>query len=357
MLPNMATQEQVLGFGLEVQRADPLNAETPIHALTDVVMPTERHYVRNHFSMPVLDPSSWRLEVAGLVERPLRLTLQDLLAMRSRTEVVTLECAGNGRSLLDPKVDGEQWRLGAVSTAEWTGVSLIEVLDRAGIRPEASEILFRGADAGAVGGRAETIAFERSLAIDQARESTAMLAYAMNGGPLPVRHGYPLRLIVPGWYGVASVKWLRTIQVIDHVFDGYFQTDRYVYEWERDGRSIREPVSLQRVRALVTEPHADQQVATGPVAIRGLAWSGASPIARVEVSIGGGPWREAHLLGDGSRHGWQRWEFVANLDRPGPTTIRARATDRAGRTQPDKPEWNRLGYGCNVVQELPLQAL
>jgi DMSO/TMAO reductase YedYZ molybdopterin-dependent catalytic subunit len=338
-----------------VRSQDPLNAEAAIHSLVGgVAMPTEGFYVRNHFQMPVLDPTTWRLRVGGLVQRPLVLRLRDLLAMPSHTEVVTLECAGNGRAFLNPKVDGEQWRLGAVSTAEWTGVPLLAVLERAGISSTDREILFRGADAGAVKGRSGPTSFERSLSVDTARESGAILAYAMNGQPLPPRHGYPLRLIVPGWYGVASVKWLTDIDVIDQPFSGFFQTERYVYECERDGRLIKEPVSIQRVRALITEPHSDQAIEPGVVAVRGLAWSGAAPIARVDVSVGSGAWQEARLLGDGTRHRWQRWELIIQLG-PGPTTIRARATDLAGRTQPERPEWNRLGYGSNAIQTVPIR--
>jgi DMSO/TMAO reductase YedYZ molybdopterin-dependent catalytic subunit len=340
-----------------IRSREPLNAEAAIHSLVGgVTTPTEGFYVRNHFPMPELDPTTWRLHVRGLVERPLVMRLGDLVTMPSHTRVVTLECAGNGRSLLDPKVDGEQWRLGAVSTAEWTGVPLIVVLERAGISSTGREILFRGADAGAVQGRSERTTFERSLTVGTARESGAILAYAMNGEPLPQRHGYPLRLIVPGWYGVASVKWLIDIEVIDRPFNGFFQTERYVYEWERDGRLIKEPVSIQRVRALITEPQPDEAVEAGAVAVRGLAWSGAAPIARVEVSVGGGPLQEARLLGDGPPHCWQRWELILQLGR-GPTTIRARARDRAGRTQPDRPEWNRLGYGSNAIQAVPIRIL
>src|SRR5262249_45031669 len=161
----------------------------------------------------------------GLVDRPLSLSLRELSSMRSETRVVTLECAGNGRSLLEPPVDGEKWHLGAVSTAEWTGVPLVEVLDRAGIRPDAREVVFRGGDAGTVHAPTATIRYERRLGIDDARDSEALLAYAMNGEPLPIQHGHPLRVIVPGWYAVASVKWLTEIEIIGHAFSGQFQTD------------------------------------------------------------------------------------------------------------------------------------
>lgn len=343
--------QRAIEEGLVVHRAHPLNCETSIPALIGgVVMPNAHFYVRNHFQIPALDASTWRLELGGLVERPSALGLRDLTAMRSETLVVTLECAGNGRYRLDPPVEGEKWRLGAVSTAEWTGVPLSEVLDRAGVKPEAREVVFRGADHGPVDRRG-TIAFERSLPIDTARESQAVLAYAMNGEALPIQHGYPVRLVVPGWYGVASVKWLTGIEAIAGAFDGYFQAEKYWYEVERDDETTREPVTLQRVRALITEPPVDAQLPSDDLTVRGVAWSGAAPISRVEVSVGDGPWQEARLVGDRHRHSWQWWELITHLDRPGVTTLRARATDLAGRTQPDEPEWNRFGYGNNAIEQ------
>jgi DMSO/TMAO reductase YedYZ molybdopterin-dependent catalytic subunit len=201
--------QHAIDAGLLVHRAHPLNCETPLSELVGgVVVPTARFYVRNNFPIPNLDASDYRLRVGGLVDRPLSLSLRDLQNMRSQTEVVTLECAGNGRTGFDPPVPGERWQYGAVSTAEWTGVPLVEILDRAGVRTGALEVRFRGADSGEVDKRRGNIHFERSLSLDQARESDPILAWAMNGEPLPIQHGYPLRLVVPGWYGVASVKWL-----------------------------------------------------------------------------------------------------------------------------------------------------
>ena len=341
--------------GLVVHRTNPLNCETPIPALIGgVVMPSSRFYVRNHFETPRLDPAAWRLEVTGLVDRPLRLSLRDLRNMRSQTVVATLECAGNGRFAFDPPADGEQWRLGAVSTAEWAGVPLTEILDRAGLAPEAREVVFRGADRGSPGQGAAPIRFERSLSVADARHSESLLAYAMNGEPLPLEHGYPLRLIVPTWYGVASVKWLTEIEVIRSAFTGFFQTERYVYETQRDGARASEPVRLQKVRSVIIEPVADHDVAVGDLVIRGMAWSGAAPIDKVEVSVGDSPWQTASLIGERRRHSWQWWELLTRIDSPGQATLRARATDLAGRTQPDRPDWNRLGYGGNAVQSVRL---
>jgi DMSO/TMAO reductase YedYZ molybdopterin-dependent catalytic subunit len=268
---------------------------------------------------------------------------------------VTLECAGNGRSLLDPPTDGEQWGLGAVSVAEWTGVPLVEVLDQAGLKTTAREVLFRGADGGTVAARSGVTRFERSLKLDVARDSDVLLAHTMNGEPLPVEHGYPLRLVVPGWYGVTSVKWLTEIEAIDSAFTGYFQLDRYFYEWQRNREVVREPVTLQRVRSLITEPAPGGDVDRGVLAVRGIAWSGAGPIARVDVSVGGGAWEAARLVGDQHGYGWQRWELLTRTAEGGLATVRARATDLAGNTQPEHPEWNRLGYGSNAIHEVSIR--
>jgi DMSO/TMAO reductase YedYZ molybdopterin-dependent catalytic subunit len=350
--PEEACQHAIEG-GLVVHRAHPLNCETSIPALIGgVVMPNASFYLRNHFQIPKLDQSTWRLQVGGVVERPLSISLRDLMKMPSQSCFVTLECAGNGRSLLSPHVNGEQWNLGAVSTAEWTGVPLVEVLDRAGIKSGAREVVFRGADSGRLDACSQPVRFERSLSMDDARGSEALLAYAMNGDALPIEHGYPLRLIVPSWYAVASVKWLTEIDVVSAPFRGHYQTEAYFFEWQRGGQLVREPVSLQRVRSLITEPEPDTEVERGEVLLRGVAWSGTAPIARVEVNIGDRPWQDARLVSERKRHSWQGWELCARLEQLGPTVISARATDMAGRTQPDLPEWNRLGYGNNAIQKI-----
>ena len=348
--------QQAIDAGMVVHRAHPLNCETSLAALLGgVVMPNARFYMRNNFRMPTLDAESFRLAIGGLVERPQSFTVRDVQNMRSKTQVVTLECAGNGRALFDRPTDGEKWGLGAVSTAEWTGVPLVEILDRAGVRQDAKDVLFRGADGGAVDGLPASIRFERSLRVDDARDSDVLLAYAMNGEPLPVEHGYPLRLIVPRWYAVASVKWLTEIELIDRAFTGHYQGDKYRYVWERGGGTVSEPVTLQRVRALITEPLPHADVRSGELVIRGVAWSGAAPIARIDVSVNGGDWQEARLVSDRNRYSWQWWELLTRVERSGDLRLRARATDLAGRTQPDRAEWNRLGYGNNSIQEVPIR--
>jgi DMSO/TMAO reductase YedYZ molybdopterin-dependent catalytic subunit len=344
--PDLA-HDQARSAGLIVHRADPLNAETPLALLAGGPMvPGDRFYVRNHFPIPHLHPRAWRLQVGGLTRRPLTLSLAGLQAMAPVTVVATLECAGNGRSALDPPVPGEQWGLGAVGTAAWTGVPLTEVLALAGPLPGAREVVFQGADRGPVEGRKGPVAFERALPLGGPASAGALLAYAMNGAPLPAAHGFPLRLIVPGWYGVASVKWLVALELTDRAFAGHFQADRY----HIGGK----PLTAQAVRSVITQPRPEQALAPGAVVIAGLAWSGAAPIAKVEVSIGDQPWQPA-ALADGQRpYSWRRWQRVVRLEQPGSTTVRARATDLAGRTQPSQPCWNPLGYAANPVHHVPI---
>lgn len=341
--------QDAIDAGLVIRSVDPLNAEASVPDLTGgAVMSTRRFYLRNHFPIPILDGERHRLSVRGLVERTLDLSLRELHNLPSESRIVTLECAGNGRSFFDPKVPGEPWALGAVSTAEWTGVPLVELLDRAGVQPAATEIVFRGADGGRVAGVDAPVRFERSLPVDQIRNLDALLAYSMNGEMLSVPHGYPLRLIVPGWYAVASVKWLTEIIVTDRVFDGHFQANKYCYEWVRDGREEREPVTLLNVRALIVTPTPRMRLPCGETAIRGVAWSGAAGVAKVDVRLNDGPWQEARLIGERRCGAWQWWELLSSLE-AGPLVVRARATDMSGRTQPDRAEWNRLGYGNNSV--------
>jgi DMSO/TMAO reductase YedYZ molybdopterin-dependent catalytic subunit len=338
--------------GLVVHGAEPLNCETPPADLGREVTPTARFYRRNHFPIPVLHDAAWRLDIGGMVHRSLRLSLHQLTQLPAETMVVTLECAGNGRAMFEPPTPGVQWGPGAVSTAEWTGPRLADVLERAGIQPGAREVIFSGADRGTVDGSPQPIRFERSLSVADALASDALLAYAMNGQPLSARHGYPLRLVVPGWYAVASVKWLSDIRVVAEPFSGFFQAEHYVYEWDRGGTAVAEPVRLQQVRALITRPASGQELSCGGLIIRGVAWSGAAPIVRVEVSVDAGRWQKARLVGEPAAYGWQQWEFLASGLQPGEASIRARATDLAGRVQPERPEHNRLGYAANFIHEV-----
>jgi DMSO/TMAO reductase YedYZ molybdopterin-dependent catalytic subunit len=327
----------------------------PPPLLDDDVTPTSRFFRRNHFPIPDIDGTDWRLRIGGLVRRHVSYSLDELKSMGSVSVTAVLECAGNGRRLYAPAAPGEQWSLGAVGNAKWTGVPLADVLETAGVLPGAMVVVFRGADRGTVSDLRQPIAFERSMQVADARLAGALLAFAMNDEPLLPRHGYPLRLIVPGDYAVASVKWLTDVTVTDEPFAGFFQAQHYVFEWPRDGIVVREPVSGLRVRAIITAPASGDSMRDSAFTVRGLAWSGAAPVMRVMVSVADGQWRAARLVGQPGPHSWQRWELPVRPAAPGEVTIRARATDRAGRTQPVQPEWNRLGYGGNFIHEVTVR--
>jgi DMSO/TMAO reductase YedYZ molybdopterin-dependent catalytic subunit len=348
-------RRQAEANGLFILRPFPLNCEAPLTGQRGLITPNEKFYIRSNFKLPKIDAGRWRLAVGGLVEQPLSLSLADLQAMPAHSVIVTLECAGNGRSKLDPPAEGEQWQFAAVSTAEWTGVPLRDVLARAGVQPGAREVRYRGADSGVPRGRTETVFFERSLNLDWANNPDVLLAYAMNGEPLPLEHGFPLRMLVPSWYGMASVKWLTELELIGEPFQGHYQINSYVMERQRDGQLVKEPVTQELVRALITEPAIDSTVPAGQVIVRGFAWSGRAPISKVDLSVDGGAWQATRLLGSPIPYTWQRWELPIEATTPGRLILRARATDALGRTQPDTPDWNRLGYCNNAVLEVPVE--
>jgi DMSO/TMAO reductase YedYZ molybdopterin-dependent catalytic subunit len=346
-----------LQAGLVGRAKQPLNCELPTAGLGGEVTPTQRFFRRNHFALPELDPASYRLEVTGLVREPFALSVAELRELPAESLTVTLECAGNGRAGFSPPAAGERWGLGAVSTARWTGARLRDVLERAQPLPRAREVIFRGADGGPLPEVPAPIRFERSLPVPDALTAGALLAYEMNGEPLPVRHGFPVRLVVPGWYAMAAVKWLTEIEVTAEPFRGFFQDTHYVYEWRRHGRAEREPVRRQRVRAMITSPAGGQRIPAGDVLVRGVAWSGQAPLTHVEVSTGPrGRWQRARLTGRATRYGWRQWELLVRGIRPGPVRVRARAADAAGNGQHALPEWNALGYGGNFVHEVTVTA-
>jgi DMSO/TMAO reductase YedYZ molybdopterin-dependent catalytic subunit len=324
----------------------PFNAEAPPEALVGHLTPTDLHYVRSNFALPDHDGV---LTVGGAVQRDLSLTLDDLRTMEAVTRTVTLECAGNGRLGQTPLPVGEPWGQYAVSTAQWTGALLHEVLEHAGPSPDAVDARFEGADHGPYY-EYESIPFVRSLDLVHAADPAAeiMIAYEMNGEPLNADHGAPFRLIVPHWYGVASVKWLKRIDVITHDYAGEFQVGHYMYEWPD---RPHEPVTAMRVRARITDPEPGAIIPAGEYVVRGKAWSGTGPVTKVEVSLTGeGDWLPARLDIRHDPSAWQSWSFTWDATKPGRHTLRARATDAAGNVQPDVPPWNRLGYGNNAVE-------
>jgi DMSO/TMAO reductase YedYZ molybdopterin-dependent catalytic subunit len=332
--------------GVVLVTSEPFNAEASLRALQAPITSIEQHYVRSHFDVP-RHPGVLTFE--GLVEHPLRLTLDAIRAMPSTTLSVTLECAGNGRVGFQPLPKGEPWGWAAVSTAAWTGVPLQALLAQARPQPEGRTMVFEGADHGPFEGGPD-IVYERALSRAEVERlgTDILLAYEMNGEPLPPEHGAPLRLVVPGWYGMASVKWVQRIRVISGEFSGQFQTASYVYHWP-DGTS--QPVTAMRVRALVTDPLPGETLARGAHTIRGQAWSGTGTVTSVKVSIDGEePWRPARLAAPVSSHAWQPWTFEWNAAEAGRHSIRACASDSSGDVQPECPAWNESGYGNHAVQ-------
>lgn len=339
--------------GLQLINPAPYNAEAPAAALVGEITPTEFHYVRSNFAVPDHDGT---LEIGGAVDNPLTLTLDDLRALPAHEYAVTLECAGNGRLQMRPLPTGEPWGDYAVSTARWKGALLSDVLAQAGPAAGGVEVLFTGADHGAyhlnpvlADTNRDDLWFERALPLRLAKDAGAeiLIAYEMNGQPLGRDHGAPFRIVVPHWYAVTSVKWLKRIDVLTEPFAGEFQTGHYIYEW---ADRPHEPVALMRVRARLTEPAPESVIPAGTTTVRGKAWSGTGPITRVEYSLtGAGEWFDATLAEPTGPYHWQEWSF--EWDAPiGRHTLMVRATDAAGNVQPEIPEWNRLGYGNNAVE-------
>lgn len=327
---------------------EPLCAEAAPAALVARLTSAGGFFVRTNFAVPHLDAATHRIDLGGAVARALTVSPADLRSLGLTTIEATLECAGNGRGVLDSPVPGEPWRYGAVSTARWTGVPLARLLERAGLLRSACDILIEGADSGRPAGAATPLHFARALPRAQALAPETLLALEMNGAPLTPLHGGPVRLLVPGWYGMASVKWVARIVALPEPYRGYFQTQRYVYETPRR-REVAAPVQRMRVKSLITNPLDGSTIPKGPAMVRGWAWSGTGIVTRVEVAVGNGPWQEARLLGQPDPFAWRGFEFEWRAA-PGRQTLRSRATDASGAVQPDVAEPNRLGYANNAIR-------
>ena len=326
------------------------NSGMPLESLRYDVTPVGLHYRLIHFDIPAADEFGWKLEIGGLVAKPCALDLAQLRRMPAKTVRVTLECAGNGRGQVSPRYPSIPWLEEGVSTAEWTGVSLADLLHEVEIEKGAQEIVFHGADRGI--DRGEEHSFSRSLVPAEALREDVLLAYAMNGAPLPPPHGAPLRLVVPGWYGMASVMWLERIEVIDRAFEGVQQAQSYHYRSAAGEKGV--PCTHMRVNSLMAPPgipdfYARRRVASaGRIEVMGRAWSGEGAIQRVEFGVDGA-WRDAGLEAAPDAHAWQRWHTAWEAA-PGAHTLRCRATDVGGNTQPLEPVWDATGFGNNAVQ-------
>lgn len=335
---------------------EPVNIEPPLAALDTLLTPAETLFVRNNGTVPENLPG-WTLSVTGLLARELALTPEALRARFPTVEIVSvLECAGNNRSAITPAVDGQPWGPGAVGCARWTGVRLADVLEAAGVSPQAVYVGFRSPDH--VIGQPGVEALSRGLPIAKALSPETLIAFGMNGAPLTALHGAPLRIVAPGFPGSAWQKWLREIVVLDREHDGAKMTGLDYRMPRRPLRPGEDPAGTEfdvitdmPVKSLITAP-LEGFTASGPVAVRGFAWSGHVPVAKVEVSAdGGATWHHARLDAAASPWAWRR--FTAELAvPPGPVTLMARATDMTGKTQPMDPPWNPRGYLNNAVQRV-----
>ena len=330
------------------------NRGMPLEVLRYSITPAGLHYLLVHFDIPFVEVQDWNLSFGGLLSQPFSLSLDEIRARPARTLAVTMECAGNGRALLSPRSISQPWLLEAVSTAEWTGTPLKPLLQEAGLQDAATEILFTGLDQGVQG--EEVQYYQRSLSIADATQDEVLLAYEMNGRPLESQHGYPLRLIVPGWYGMTSVKWLDRIEAIDYQFDGY-QMDR-TYRYSQSADDPGQPVERIQVRSLMKPPGIPdfmtrgRLVDAGNLAVTGRAWAGRLGISGVEFSEDGGEsWSQTQLSEPVSAFAWREWTFLWAA-RPGRHTLCVRATDSQGNTQPVEQPWNYQGMGNNMVHRL-----
>src|ERR1700730_5410816 len=319
----------------------PAYLEMPLDGFHDWITPVDRFFVRCHTYFPErVNLSDWRMKIDGVVNQPLTLTMDDLKTLPRVELVGVLECAGNGRSFYQPRVAGTQWAFGSVGNGRWAGVRFRDVLQQAGLKDSAKEILLDGSDS-PLGTMPK---FQRTLTVQKALDPDTLLAFEMNGQPLPDEHGYPLRLIAPGWAGDSWVKWLRHIEVLDHEFEGFWMKTAYRHPTHHvePGAAVAAselvPVTDLNVKSVIATPGS--WVKPGRVRISGTAWSNSSPVTKVDVSVDGGKtWKPAKLGKDQSRYAWRLFE----LDWQAPTgkhTLMARATNEAGQTQPLTEEWN-----------------
>ena len=336
------------------------NHGLPLEALRYPITPAGLHYLLIHYDIPAVDSATYRLEVDGLVRSPLSLSLEDLRALPAVELPVTMECAGNGRTLVEPHVTSQPWVLEAVGTATWRGAPLRALLGEAGVEDSAIEVLFTGLDHGVEEGIEQE--YQRSLSLIDAHRPEVLLAYEMNGAPLPPQHGFPLRLVVPGWYGMTSVKWLGRITLIGEPFDGYQQSHSYRLRSAEDEPG--EPVTRMLPRSLMVPPGVPEfatrsrVVQAGECFLEGRAWSGQGEIAAVDVSVDGGEtWADAEFDDDlGAPWAWRRWTYVWDAT-PGEHELCCRARDEAGNEQPLEPAWNVGGYCNNAVQRVPVSVV
>jgi DMSO/TMAO reductase YedYZ molybdopterin-dependent catalytic subunit len=345
-----------------IREKEPANLEMTFSSLESRITPNEQFYVRSHFPVPEVDLAAWRLTIVGAVAQQREFSLDELRALPKRTIEATIECAGNGRVFLVPKAKGVQWELGAIGNAQWTGVLLRDVLAPLELRDAVSHIVLEGADRGRIAEPprpAGEIHFARSIPREKAFDDV-LLAYEMNGAPLSPAHGFPLRAIVPGWYGMASIKWLQRVVVLDRQFDGYYETVDYGYWRQEPAGPVLLPLREMQVKSQIARPAMGEQVRAGSQCrITGAAWTSDAEIARVEITADEGrTWREATLLGDPVRNAWRLWQIDWQAPQArGNCTLRSRATDSLGRSQPMQHDGNSGSYMINFCLPIEIEVV
>ncbi len=338
---------------LIVRSSRPLDAETPVEVFEQFLTPNRLFFIRSHFGPPAVGLNPWTLEVEGLVEKPITLSLDDLKGLERVTLPAVLQCSGNGRGFFTPIIPGVGWGKGAVGNAEWSGVRLVDVLNRAGVKPEAAHVQLHGADTPP---NPKTPAYFRSIPLTRALDPSTLLATTMNGEPLPMLHGGPIRLVVPTWGGNHWIKWLRKLTVSKDEAPGFYMQSGYKMPKvpTPPGVDLKpdqlKSVTTMNVKSLIARPIEGSTLKAGPVEIKGVAWTGAGFVAKVEISTGDG-WMPAKLLGNATPGTWREWTFTWQAA-PGRQTIQARATDSNGEVQPEITPWNRSGYLWNAIDTI-----
>lgn len=322
-----------------ISLGDGLNFSAPLAHVSGTVVPNPLFFLRSNNPPPQLAPHEWRLHIGGRVKRPLTLDLAGLRALPSQTQEVWLECAGNSRRRFEPPGEGNQWDEQAVSNAVFTGVPLRVVLEQVGVEDDAIEVVATGYDAES---------FQRGLPLDVARSPEVVLAFEMNGEPIPWPNGGPARLIVPRWAGIASVKWPAGIELVNTPFQGYFNAERYIMV-DADGRTLR-TVREMPVKSVIAWPAEGETLPPGSHTLFGFAWSGLGLIDRVDVSTDNQKtWSPAQLIRGSGPLAWTRWEYAWNPTARGAVSIAARAVDSSGNVQPSEVPWNKFGYQMNAI--------
>ncbi|WP_257352359.1 sulfite oxidase [Pseudalkalibacillus decolorationis] len=337
---------------LMTRSLQPENQETPIQFIKTDTMDNRLFYRRNHFSYPTISHSNYWLPINGLVTTPKWFSMNEIVRLPSKTIKVVLECSGDKRDLFEPKVFGEQWGKGAISQGNWKGVSLRTLLKQVGMKDDAKQVVVEGYDNGKRTDLDTIHTYARGLPIDKALHPDTIIAYEYNNQPIPFKHGYPLRLIVPEWYAMASVKWIKQISIIDSNFSGPFQSIDYVYYPNKENDKNAFPVTTININSTIQKPLNMEVLNTGNHLIEGIAWTGKGYITKVEISTDNGEtWLKTNLCQQPKEdYGWSSWVFEWSVSAKGEYSIMTKATDSYNRIQPTTPFWNRKGYGYNGIE-------